>query len=178
MSWLDNLAAKVAKMTEAPWFTLNRSHGGCGVNRDQERIYAVEICGNPRCRDGSLWSEGKKRWYSHIVAVIQDWNEGHAGDRDGIVALRNHADRLIAIARAAEAAVVMAEGYEERMECNYCQSWKGTEENAVPDGNEEDPGFTCPQCGEAVAHLPLDEQPDPVALITALRAALEAPDGL
>lgn len=50
--------------------------------------------------------------------------------------------------------------FDEGLECNYCRQWRGTEETALPDGNEEDPGFLCPKCSEAVAHLPLDERID------------------
>lgn len=55
------------------------------------------------------------------------------------------------------AAVDFAKYFDEGLECNYCNRWRGTEETGTPDGNEEDPGFLCPECGEAVAHLPLDE---------------------
>lgn len=50
--------------------------------------------------------------------------------------------------------------FDEGLECNYCQRWRGTEDTAKPDGNPEDPGFLCPNCGEACAHLPLDERLD------------------
>ncbi len=47
--------------------------------------------------------------------------------------------------------------FDEGLECNYCNAWRGTEDDATPDGNKEDPGFLCPSCGESVAHLPLNE---------------------
>lgn len=50
--------------------------------------------------------------------------------------------------------------FDEGLECNYCRQWRGTEGDAKPDGNEEDPGFLCPRCGEAAAHLPLNEHLD------------------
>lgn len=49
---------------------------------------------------------------------------------------------------------------DESLECNYCMRWRGSEDEAIPDGKEDDPGFLCPKCGEACSHLPLDERLD------------------
>jgi hypothetical protein len=46
---------------------------------------------------------------------------------------------------------------DEGLECSNCP-WRGVEENAVRDDNEDDPGFMCPDCGEPCAHVPMDEQ--------------------
>lgn len=53
-------------------------------------------------------------------------------------------------------ALDLSQWTEEGLECSEC-SWTGTEEFAVEDGNENDPGYRCPRCGEACAHTPLDE---------------------
>src|ERR1017187_3148236 len=54
------------------------------------------------------------------------------------------------------------------MECNYCNEWRGTEKTAAPDCKEDDkgddPGWLCPRCGEAVAHIPLDERLDQIII--------------
>jgi protein gp37 len=54
--------------------------------------------------------------------------------------------------------------FDEGLECNYCEMWRGTEAEAKLDGNEEDPGFLCPNCGESCAHLPVDERLDQVII--------------
>jgi hypothetical protein len=45
---------------------------------------------------------------------------------------------------------------EEMLECTGC-AWVGLEEEALSDGNQEDPGYLCPACKEQCAHFPLDE---------------------
>jgi len=89
-----------------PWAYRENMHGGCGINHDEKRVYAVEILGDCRCRDGSPWREGLQRWSSRVVAAIRDWVEwtDHPDTRDFIVASRTEhpamADALLAILAA------------------------------------------------------------------------------
>jgi protein gp37 len=43
------------------------------------------------------------------------------------------------------------------LECGFCNKWAGVEEQAIPAGPEDDPGFECPNCGEMCMPTPLDE---------------------
>jgi hypothetical protein len=102
---LADLKRLSAAATPGPWCYAERKFSGLGVGHDQERVYAVEILGDTRCRDGSKWHEGLKRWSSRVIAIIQDWTAwtDHPANRDLIILLRNHADYLIAAAEERDA---------------------------------------------------------------------------
>jgi protein gp37 len=50
------------------------------------------------------------------------------------------------------------------LECSFCYRWRGVQAEAIPDGNVDDPGFLCPNCGEPCAYLPLDERLDQIII--------------
>ena len=93
MKLLDDLDKLEKAATPGPWFYVEQSHGGFGLKRDENRVYAVDICGDGRGPDCRPWFEGCgfKRWSSRVIAQIKDWAEwtDHPANRDLIIALRN-----------------------------------------------------------------------------------------